>query len=188
MNLAMSDKRNELENKAAQSVQKIGLSNLSFRTLADEAGIKSSSVHYYFPEKSHLADALICNYTEQFEKKLAEINKTNASAVKKIESFITIFEEVVNDDKLCLCGMMAAETANLKDHSRTLLLQYFIQVEDWLYKVIKSNKSPLQVDIKPRQFARIIMSGLEGAILIDRVEGKPVRLRAQRELVRKLFS
>ena len=32
------------------------------------------------------------------------------------------------------------------------------------------------------------MSGLEGAILIDRVEGKTTRLRAQRELVRKLFD
>ena len=184
----MSDKRNELENRAANTVQQIGLSNLSFRTLAQDAGIKSSSVHYYFPEKTHLANAIIKNYTLQFSEKLDDISHKNITPLKKIEMFIKIFEDVVADDKLCLCGMMAAETANLHEDSRELLLQYFTQSEDWLAQIFKSAADQLLVDIKPRQLARIVMSGLEGAILIDRVEGKNNRLRAQRELVRKLFK
>ena len=184
----MSDKRNELEQKAANMVQEIGLSNLSFRTLADEAGIKSSSVHYYFPEKTHLANAIISNYTIQFSEKLKNIKQKKSSSLKKIESFIKIFEDVVNDDKLCLCGMMAAETANLEDESRLLLLHYFTQAEDWLCDVFKSDAHLLKPDIKPRQLARIVMSGLEGAILIDRIEGKPSRLRAQRQLIRHFFK
>ena len=184
----MSDKRNELEQRAATTVQQIGLSNLSFRTLADDAGIKSSSVHYYFPEKTHLANAIINNYSLQFSQKLDDINKKNSTPLKKIESFIKIFEDVVNDDKLCLCGMMAAETANLHEDSRKLLTHYFTQSEDWLADVFKTAEQQLVLDIKPRQLARVVMSGLEGAILIDRVEGKTNRLRAQRELIRKLFK
>ena len=47
--------------KAVTTVQKAGLSHLSFRTLASDAGIKSSSVHYYFPEKTDLAQ---CHYSQ----------------------------------------------------------------------------------------------------------------------------
>ena len=184
----MSNKRTELEKKAANAVQQIGLSNLSFRTLADEAGIKSSSVHYYFPEKAHLANAIISNYTQQFNEKLVDISQKKISPLKKLESFIQIFEGVVNDNKFCLCGMMAAEVASLQDESRKLLDHYFTTVEDWLCEIFKDSKEQLCIDIKPRQLARIVMSGLEGAILIDRVEGKSNRLRAQRELIRNLFQ
>ena len=184
----MSDKRNELEKKAVNTVQQVGLSNLSFRTLADDAGIKSSSVHYYFPEKADLANAIIRKYTEQFGEQLRGINRKQLSVTKSIESFIKIFEDVVNEDKLCLCGMMAAEVFSLQDESRVLLQNYFTLAEDWLFEIIKANEDRLCLNVKPRQLARILMSGLEGAILIDRVEGKSIRLRAQRDLVRKLFN
>jgi len=59
MVIKTKDKRQKLEEVAITAVQHGGLKSLSFRTLADEVGIKSSSVHYHFPEKSHLAKALI---------------------------------------------------------------------------------------------------------------------------------
>jgi len=63
----MTDKRDHLQQLAQVHVQRGGLKGLSFRTLADEAGIKSSSVHYYFPEKADLAAALIERYAEGAE-------------------------------------------------------------------------------------------------------------------------
>ena len=84
--------------------------------------------------------------------------------------------------------MMAAEMNSLGEDSQSLLLNYFTRAEDWLYQIFKASEHQLSTGIKPRQLARIILSGLEGAILIDRVEGKASRLRAQRELVRKFFK
>jgi len=55
----MTDKRTEIETAATEAVQRSGLNNVSFRTLADSVGVKSSSVHYYFAEKSDLANAII---------------------------------------------------------------------------------------------------------------------------------
>jgi len=60
----MTEKRENLQDLAQEHVRHYGLKGLSFRTLAEEAGIKSSSVHYYFPEKSDLATALIERYPE----------------------------------------------------------------------------------------------------------------------------
>ena len=183
----MSEKRLKLEEVATDAVQRSGLHNLSFRTLADEVGVKSSSVHYYFPEKSHLARALIEKYTLALNDKLKAIDRRKLKPRKKLEAFVKIFEDVVKQNKFCLCGMMAAEVATLDEDNRALLNNYFLQAEDWLCTVFEESSEHIFADIKPRQLARIVLSGLEGAILIDRVDGSRDKLRAQRELISKLL-
>ena len=183
----MSDKRIKLEQSATESVQRIGLNNLSFRHLAEDNGIKSSSVHYYFPEKGNLANAIIENYTRQFADNLDQITEKHTHPKKKLIEFVKIFEQVVEDDKLCLCGMMAAEVNNLQQDARELLDHFFIQAEDWLCDIFESNKNQLTIDVKPRQLARLVLSGLEGAILLDRVGKQTHRLRAQRAFISKLI-
>lgn len=184
----MSGKRSELESVAKDAVQRSGLHDLSFRTLADKVGVKSASVHYYFPEKSDLARTLIETYTADFSEKLAAIDRRKLSLLKKLEAFIRIFEEVLKDDKFCLCGMMAAEVATLNDENRALLSKYFQQAERWLCTAFEQDGGQPVAGMKPQVLARILMSGLEGAILIDRVDGGLHRLRAQRELVRSLLA
>lgn len=179
----MSEKRKKLEEIATDAVQRSGLNNLSFRTLADQIGVKSSSVHYYFPEKSDLARTLIENYTNDFMAKLDSIERQKKSLKQKLTAFIKIFEEVSDAEKFCLCGMMSAEVEMLNDSNKVLLSQYFSKLEDWLFKQFEQHQDQNASDLNSRTLARLTLSGLEGAILIDRVEVKKHRLLAQKKLV-----
>ena len=182
----MSKKREELETAATAAVQESGIQNLSFRTLADEVGVKSSSVHYYFPEKNDLIEVLIKRYHDAFLDQLKSIDQRRLTPRGKLDAFLKIFEGVLADDKFCLCGMMAAEIKSLNETHKALLRVYFKDLEDWLIHVIKQSEEPQ--DLRPRTLARVILSGLEGAILIDRVEGQQDRIKAQRELIRHLVK
>ncbi len=182
----MSKKRDELETAATAAVQKSGIQNLSFRTLAEEVGVKSSSVHYYFPEKSDLIEVLIQRYHEAFMEQLDIIDQRRLSPRRKLDSFLKIFEGVLAEDKFCLCGMMAAEVKTLNSTHKKRLQTYFKDIEEWLIRVINQNQE--KPALKPRTLARVILSGLEGAILIDRVEGQKDRIKAQRELIRYLVK
>ncbi len=184
----MSDKRTELKAVAAEAVQRSGLRALSFRTLAEAVGVKSSSVHYYFPEKADLARALIETYTQDFEGLLAAIDRRSLTPANKLEAFVKIFDDAVKADKLCLCGMLAAEVASLDEANRKLLHNYFQLLELWLSGLFKEHAQQLVSDLKPRVLARVVLSGLEGAMLIDRVDGGREHLKAQRALVRGLFK
>jgi len=184
----MSEKRNQLEQAATDAVQRSGFNNLSFRNLADEVGIKSSSVHYYFPEKSDLATALIKKYSDDFAEQLKHIDDRKISPRNKLEAFIKIFDVVMNEQKFCLCGMMAAEVDSLDETSKQALVDYFQRIEDWLTSIIEQGKDQLSGHIRPRVMARMMVSGLEGAILIDRVKGRSDLLRSQRELVRAFMN
>jgi len=184
----MSDKRSQLKEVATDAVQRSGLNNLSFRTLADQVGVKSSSVHYYFPEKADLAAALIENYTDDFMSKLEAIERQKKSLKQKLTAFVKIFEDVSSAEKFCLCGMMAAEIAMLNDDNRVLLAQYFNKIEDWLFNQYEKYKDHNSSDLDSKTLARLVLSGLEGAILIDRVEAKKHRLLAQKKLILSLIN
>ncbi len=178
----MTDNRTRLVNAAQNSVQRSGLKGLSFRTLADEVGIKSSSVHYYFPEKADLAQALIERYTTSLFKILSEIATQDANLRGKLEAFIGIFEEVASQNKVCLCVMMAAEVELLSDKNKLALQAFFHDMELWLVSLIEAYPSELKTSLPSASLARIMISGLEGALLVDRVSGNTHCMCAQKEL------
>ena len=178
-----TQKREQLEQAALCSVQQTGLKGLSFRTLAAEVGVKSSSVHYYFPEKADLAFSLIQRYSEGFNGLLKAIDgNPSLSLRQKLDSFIALFSQTATDDKMCLCGMMAAEVEQLDEKSRELLNHYFLTSEHWLAEIFKASKEELSSELPPELLAKVLMSGLEGALLLDRAQGNTDRLQAQREL------
>jgi len=179
----MSDKKIQLENAAADSVQRSGLKSLSFRTLADQVGIKSASVHYYFPGKTDLANSLIQKYGDEFELHLADINSRYDTLKDKLDGLVAMFESVLKEGKICLCGMIAAEVEALDNQSRQLLGGYFEVGETWLADILEAGRGELITNLSSEQLAKIIMSGLEGAILLDRVDGGVTRLEAQRDLI-----
>ena len=184
----MSDKRTQLEIAAIDSVQRTGFSNLSFRSIASDVGIKSSSVHYYFPEKADLAAALIEKYSAEFTARLTEIGRKKISPKNKLDAFVKIFEDVVDEEKFCLCGMLAAEVETLSSSNRQALIGYFKFMEDWVTSVLEEAKMNASGGMKPRVVARMLVSGLEGAILIDRVDGRRDRLKSQREFIREMMK
>jgi TetR/AcrR family transcriptional repressor of nem operon len=180
----MTDKRDHLQQLAQVHVQRGGLKGLSFRTLADEAGIKSSSVHYYFPEKADLAAALIERYAEALMAELEQISgRQNWSLRRKLTAFAGIFEAVAKDDAVCLCGMLAAENDNLSDSNRKQLSGVFREMEKWLTEVFNSHSAELASPVPVLQLARSVIAGLEGALLIDRVAGNRQCFAAQKAVM-----
>lgn len=184
----MADKRGEIEKVATQAIKRDGFRSMSFRTLADEVGVKSSSVHYHFPTKDDLAEAVIRGYTQAFREALQAIDRRESSLVDKIDAFNELFAEVVSHDDICLCGMMAAEVSSLSDSARTALKDFFAACEAWLESVFEAHAAELDDTLSARELARIFLAGLEGATLIDRVDSGRDRLAAYRALTRALVA
>src|SRR5690348_18498506 len=60
----MSDVKTAIMDAAEQRMQLGGFGGFSFREIAADVGIKSSSVHYHFPTKEDLAAAVIRRWAE----------------------------------------------------------------------------------------------------------------------------
>jgi len=79
--------------------------------------------------------------------------------------------------------MMASEVEQLNEENRQLLNNYFVNTENWLFKLFNENQSEVKSDLGSRTLARSVLAGLEGALLLDRVVGDKQRLKAQRDLI-----
>lgn len=182
----MSNKREQLEQAATDAIKKDGLRGISFRTLADEVGVKSASVHYHFPTKADLAEAVVHRYTGQFATALEEIERAESGLLPKLEALVGLFEDTFAADDFCLCGMLAAELTALDDTTRAALNRFFGGTEAWLARQFEAHAEELASDLPPATLAAVFVSGLEGALLLDRTKAQDDRLGAYRDFARSL--
>lgn len=180
--------KTRIETIAQTRVQKSGLKSLSFRTLGAEVGVRSSSVHYHFPEKSDLAEALIKRFRNDIATFLSDITKNNSTPYVSIQQFCRLFMEQNNQGNICLAGMLAAEVESLSEGNRELLNAVFDDIRTWLIDVLNQAKDELTINLPTSTLADVLLSALEGALLIDRARNSEHNLNAVNVLIDSWFS
>lgn len=181
-------KSEEIVKLATEVVQREGIGKISFRNLADAVGIKSSSVHYHFKTKGDLIEALINQYRDQFCESLAGVQAEELSPKEKVLRFAQIFEAVLSDGKLCLCGSLAVSVNELNEEAAEALKLFFDEASAWLEKVLSEHQGDFAIRLDSVELARLILSGLEGAVLLDRVQRSKLNVQAQLNFINSIFD
>ena len=164
----MNDTKTKILDLAERLTQQRGFGGFSYLDLADQIGIKAASIHYYFKSKDDLAVALVTRTHEQHAKGFQDINANIKNPKKRLEAVIQYFQGYVEDDKFCLCGMMAAELYYATPDVHTLLDKYFADFEAWIakqFKEIGHENAKIQ--------ALSFLSALEGSLLLARLRHDP---------------
>ena len=177
----MSSKKEELLKIACNALQKGGVSSFSFRDLATEAGIKSSSVHYHFKNKNELFREIIICFRESVTVQLTELVKPVSGLEDFLIRLTSFFEGVLDEEKFCVCGMLAAEMQHLDEDVMSELKDTFSLLENWLAE----NISAYEVDSeKAKIVSRVFISAVEGSLLLDRLMGKREHFDSLRTLIK----
>jgi TetR/AcrR family transcriptional regulator, transcriptional repressor for nem operon len=160
----------EILDTAERLVQVRGFNAFSYADIAAALGITKASLHYHFPSKGELGRALIKRYSERFGDALNEIDAAGGDANAKLAAYAKIYADVLRDDRMCLCGMLAADYDTLPDPMRAAVVSFFDRNEAWLVAVLAQGEreGSLQLQGSEREAAQAIVSGLEGAMLIAR--------------------
>jgi TetR/AcrR family transcriptional repressor of nem operon len=95
----VSDTRERLLDVAERLTQTKGFNGFSYLDLADEVGIKNSSIHYHFNAKVDLAIALVERTHNGLLAAFAELDSSNATPEKRIKSIISYFQGYIKDEK-----------------------------------------------------------------------------------------
>ena len=159
--------------EAERLAQTRGFNGLSYADVAAVVGTSKAALHYHFPAKADLGRALIERYTERFLTALAAIEASGADAPERLRQYARLYAEVVKQDRLCLCGMLAAEYMTLPDPMRDALREFFDRNQVWLSDLLEAGRSAgtLHFEGPPRDSARALMAVLEGAMLLARAYG-----------------
>ncbi len=164
---------------AERLVQVRGFNAFSYGDVAKELGITTASLHYHFPGKAELGLALVGRYTRNFLVALESIDGGQAPPPAKLAAYSALYADALRGERMCLCGMLAAEYPTLPSPIREAVVAFFDENERWLAVVLEQGRSDssLSFEGSPREMARMIISGLEGAMLVARPYGDLERFR-----------
>ena len=158
-----SSKEIEILKLAESLAREGGYGNFSFREIAKKIGIKSSSVHYYFPTKEQLGAVLAKNYRENFFTKLGKPDSLEPKP--PISRLRALFRDsLMLDKKMCLCGLFGAEIDTLPEVIAKEVELFFRHLEDWLIEVFNLKLKDKKQNARAYALREIAL--LEGSMII----------------------
>jgi TetR/AcrR family transcriptional regulator, transcriptional repressor for nem operon len=155
---------------AEEMVQSRGYHGFSYADIAGELGITKASLHYHFASKAELGEALIERYSARFLEALERIARTNLGASAKLEAYAGLYVDVLRGERMCLCGMLAAEYQTLPERMHGSVVRFFDHNLTWLAGVLSEGQSDGELSLKgsPADAAQTVLSALQGAMLVAR--------------------
>jgi TetR/AcrR family transcriptional repressor of nem operon len=142
---------------AERRIRSAGYNGFSFREIAGDVGVKSSSVHHHFPTKEALAAAVARRYVERFEQ---AVKAETAGGAGRVEAWRRIFRRaLVEDGRMCLCGALGASAQDLP-----------AEVAEEARRFFRFGMADLAEGISASDAARVL-STLEGAMLLANMLG-----------------
>ena len=162
---------------AERLTQMRGFSNFSYADIAAELGITKASLHYHYPGKAELGEALITRYSERFNEALAEIDRNLPDARARLEAYADLYAGVLRNERMCMCGILAAEYPTLPVAMQSEVIRFFDENERWLTKLLEDGKADETLSYRGRaaDVAQGILGALEGAMLVARTYGEVAR-------------
>ena len=122
-------------------VQVRGFNGFSYADVAAELDMTKAALHYHFPGKAELGRALIERYTERFVAALADIDERIPEAPAKLDAYAGLYADVLRGQRMCLCGMLAAEYQTLPDPMRAAVIAFIDANEAWVEKVLAQGRA-----------------------------------------------
>ena len=142
-------------NAAEQRIRTAGYHGFSFREIAADVGIKSSSVHHYFPTKESLGVAVARRYTDRFFAALPAEPLEPQTALRK--AFLRAIE---SDGRVCLCGALASGAGSLPPSIAAEARRFFEESLRYL------SERTDQRGTARHNWATQVLAQLEGAMLV----------------------
>jgi TetR/AcrR family transcriptional regulator, transcriptional repressor for nem operon len=178
--LAKPDTRTQILDVAEGLVQSRGFNGFSYADVAEALHITKPALHYHFAGKAELGDALISRYATRFAQALTGIDTDVVDAPAKLRAYTNLYLDVLRKKRMCLCGMLAAEYQTLPKPMTKTVVRFFDDNEVWLDGVLEQGRreGTLGFDGTPSGAARMIVSTLEGAMLVARPYGDIARFQA----------
>ena len=154
---ARADTHARLLAEAEALVRTRGYAGFSYADLGQAVGIRKASIHHHFSAKEDLGAALIESYRKRYDAALRAICEATESGAERIEAYARLYVVGLEQDKGCLCGVMACERDILPRRLQEGIASFFEEHLAWLEQVLAAgikNGTVLQ-DLEPDSKATI---------------------------------
>lgn len=145
-----------------------GCKAFSYNDLAKELGIKTASIHYHFPSKADLVNAIAKKLRLTINEMLKGIDDNYPSPEAKLKQFLETFKDRFNTSgNICMCSMMSSDFANLPYTAKEETKGVWKDIEGWIASVLKAGKEDgtFSFEGSPEVVSKAVFASLEGSTI-----------------------
>jgi len=171
----VSDVKTAIIDAAERRMQLGGFGGFSFREIAADVGIKSSSVHYHFPTKEDLAAAVIRRWAEETSKFIDEELEKDPDPVRVWTNAFRC--TALSEGRMCPCTVLGAAAQDLPAEVAREVKGFFKMCLDKLVAEGLSPSNAAEV-LSTITGALVVANALGDSAAYDRATGDLLRQRA----------
>ncbi len=170
----MSNTRTKIMNLAEKLIRTKGYHAFSYKDISAPLQIKNAAVHYHFPAKADLGEAIISRTIRTFELQTEEWKPL--SPEKKLEAFINIYRESKEQNMVCFMGALGPSYDSLPDNMKAELTIASNQIRLWLREVLQEGKDKGLFDFSEtiEEKADTIVTALLSSLILSIVSQEDV--------------
>ena len=185
----MATVKDELKRLATEQAQRGGVRSVTLRDLGRAVGIKSPSVLYHFKNKDTLVFEITQDYVRRVQQTLSEIERRHTSAKKRVLAAVDMFPRPSRSSTSSVCARCLPQKRRRSTSApRTLLRVFFTDLEAWIARALRTDEGTTLTPGQASAQSQLILTALEGAMLLDKAEGEPKRLPALRSTLARLVG
>lgn len=190
---------NTSKEKVIDSAQKLfhlnGFHNTSIDDILESTGVTKSNLYYHFKSKEELGLLILEKRIGEYENKFFSDTLENNSLsperrLKKYFMRVTAYHEDLKCKSGCPFGNLALEMSDTNEKFRSRLSEFFSHWQKTVEKCIKQGikKKEFRDDISPKNISQLILSHLEGAILMTKTHRSIIPLSSGHKTIMKLLK
>lgn len=163
-----------------------GFDGFSYADMAAAVGIRKASVHYHFPTKANLSEALVERYQAGLQHRLAEIDAAHPTAGARLEALIALYRAALHDGQtVCLCIAFSISRESLSETVIAGVGAIRAMLIRWIAATFELGRRDGSISAVNRsaQEAHATLAMLEGAHLAARAEEAPAVFDAATQLL-----
>ena len=172
--------RDKLIDTAAQLFHSHGFEGTSIDLLMKTSGVCKSNFYYYFESKEALGLLAIEKVASEFKESI--LSKTilnfDLNPLERLDSF---YEKAISLNRFlfsqpsyagCFFGNLALEQCATNENFRSVLSDFFQEWKDSFEQCLRDGVEQgfFREEIDPKEIAALLISQIEGAILLSKVD------------------
>ena len=172
--------RDKLINVASQLFHSFGFEGTSIGMIMKESGVCRSNFYYYFDSKEALGLMVTKKVASGFKEKFLSktILNSDLNPLERLDSF---YEKAISYNRSlfsqdcypgCLFGNLALEQGGVNENFRSVLRDFFQEWKDSFEQCLRDGMEQgfFREESDPKEIAALLISQIEGAILLSKVD------------------
>lgn len=157
---------------AEDIVRSRGYNGFSYADVATLLGVSNAALHHHFATKADLGIALIDRFTDKVMEHLTAISASKPDNLARLSAYVDVYDAALDENKMCLCGLMAAEHETLAPEMQAALETFFDGHTAWLSGVLDEGRAhgEMSFDGPAEVHARMILATMQGALMIAKAK------------------